>query len=188
MRREPNGRERLFVNGRPFRVIIGVLSDTHGNVPLMLAVADVAARICRADRLFHLGDDFSDAEVLRDAGYNVTAVPGLWCPEYHHPHVSKRIVEDIDGLTLVAVHAPKDLLPQDYEADLILTGHTHRAKIERVGKALHVNPGHLKINDRTGVPPSFAMVRIESHAIGASLHHVDGTTWKEIHVERIRHA
>ncbi|HOJ32580.1 MAG TPA: metallophosphoesterase family protein [Candidatus Hydrogenedentes bacterium] len=169
-------------------MIIGVMSDTHGNLPLMLSVADVAVRIYHADRFFHLGDDFSDAEVLRDAGYNVTAVPGLWCSEYYHPHIPKRIVEDIDGLTLVAVHAPKDLLPQDYEADLILTGHTHRAKIEWMGKALHVNPGHLKVNDRTGVPPSFAIVRIVPHEIGASLYDLDGTTWKEIHVERIRHA
>lgn len=169
-------------------MIIGVLSDTHGNLPLMLAVAEAAIKIFHAGRIFHLGDDHADAEVLRDAEYTVTAVPGLWCPEYHHPHIPKRLVEDFDGVTLVAVHAAKDLLPQDYDADLILTGHTHRATIERVGKALHVNPGHLKATDRTGVPPSFAIVRIEPHEIGASLHEVDGTTLKEIHLERIRHA
>ena len=57
------------------------MSDTHGNRSLMHAAAD-AMVMAGAARIFHLGDDYQDAEELALAGHDVTVVPGLWCPEY----------------------------------------------------------------------------------------------------------
>ncbi len=167
---------------------LGVLSDTHGNTALMVSAARQLTEDWGVDRIFHLGDDYSDAKELRLLGFNVTAVPGLWCPEYHHPFIPKRIVEDIDGLTLVAVHAEKDLLAQDWDADIVLTGHTHRASVEFTGKTLRVNPGHLKALKSRDTPAGFALVSIEPHELYAALIELDGNKRNELRVKRLRYA
>jgi len=78
-------------------VIIGVISDTHGNRTLMHAVADRIRATERADFIIHLGDNYSDAEELADAGHAVRMVPGLQCDAYHDHLVPIVIDEAFDG-------------------------------------------------------------------------------------------
>ncbi|MCP4641892.1 MAG: metallophosphoesterase family protein [bacterium] len=153
---------------------IGVLSDTHGNRDLMHRVADLMQREFGVRLFFHLGDDYADGEELATYDHSVRRVPGLWCPEYHDHRVPNCLVEQIEGITIAAVHADKDLRAVDRPAELILTGHTHEARIDRIGASLYVNPGHLKGGASRGEPPSFAVVRILPDRLHASIHETDG--------------
>ena len=165
-------------------MIIGVLSDTHGNRRLMHRVADLMAARFDVGLFFHLGDNYDDAEELAAYGHEVRRVPGLWCREYHDPKTPNRVDETIEGATCCAMHAEKDLRAVDRGADIVLLGHTHEARIEAIGPSLWVNPGHLKAKPDRGRPPSFATVTIEPGRLRAAIHETDGRVRMEQTVPR----
>ncbi len=158
-------------------MIIGVISDTHGNRKLMHQVADWMKSKHRVELIIHVGDDYPDAQELSMAGYNVRMVPGLWCDEYQDGRTPKRIVVPCDGITISAAHAEKDLGATELAASIVLTGHTHVAKIEKLGRSVHVNPGHLKHPklDR-GERPSYAIISTTPDNVGIAIHELDGRT------------
>jgi len=167
-------------------VILGVISDTHGNHAFMTRAADRLFDEIGAELLIHLGDDYADAELLRLSGRAVKAAPGLWCPEYRRAGIARRLDERIGGLHVVAAHADKDLHPTDVDADIVLTGHTHRAALQRVGHALHVNPGHLKAAVDRRQPATFASIAIEDDHVEARIHGLDGTVLQRLRIDRGR--
>jgi len=168
-------------------MILGVMSDTHGNRRLMHRVAtDLTARF-GAEILYHLGDDYEDALALEELGYAVRMVPGLWCPEYHDARVPNRRMDDVGGLTVACAHADKDLRHPERAAAVILTGHTHEAGLALLGRSLYVNPGHLKARVSRGEPASFAVVEIDASEIHAAIYQaVRGVVRDEITVDRAR--
>jgi len=151
-------------------MIAGVLSDSHGNLELMLAVADTMTAQHGAECIFHLGDDYADAVFLERNGYDVRKVPGLWCPEYRDSRIPKRLVEQIEGVTVACAHADKDLRAVERAADVVMTGHTHAPRIELLGKTLHVNPGHVKGLESRGHAASYAVLEIAERRVRAVLH------------------
>lgn len=165
---------------------IGVLSDTHGNQRLMVAAADRLVDEHKAELLIHLGDDYADGQALEWAGYPVRTVPGLWCPEYRDHRYPNRLDESFAGVRVVALHADKDIRGYDYEADVILTGHTHTPRVEFVEGVLHLNPGHLKAQRDRGANASFGKVEIHDDRILAAVYELGGATKKELVVERTR--
>ncbi len=62
-------------------MLVGVVSDTHGNREGMLLVAE-RLKSLGVGILLHLGDDYQDMATLSQAGLEVLGVPGLYCPEY----------------------------------------------------------------------------------------------------------
>ena len=85
------------------------MGDTHGNRRLMFRVAKLMAGRLGAEVIYHLGDDYEDAEALASAGHMVRMVPGLWCAAYGDGRVPKRLVDEADGVTVACAHAEKDL-------------------------------------------------------------------------------
>ena len=162
------------------RMILGAMSDTHGNRKLMHRVADEMRDRFRTDVIYHLGDDFRDGEELDFAGHRVRRVPGLWCPEYHQPRVLKRLLDEVDGLRVACVHAEKDLRAVDRAAEIVLFGHTHTAEIVKLGRTLYVNPGHLKAPVSRGERASFAIVEIGPEEVRAAIHEASGGIRREI--------
>lgn len=156
-------------------MIIGVLSDTHGNRKLMHAVADRMRDEHGAQLLLHLGDDYADAEELALSAFDVVAVPGLWCSEYQSTWVKNTRIEEIEGLTIAMAHADQDLRGKERRAAVWLTGHTHSAKIERRGKSVHFNPGHLKSHNSRGERASYGLIEITGEAVVFSILDFDGT-------------
>ena len=120
---------------------IGVMSDTHGNRKLMHRVADQMRQDAGVTLIIHLGDNFEDAEELRDYGHTVHMVPGLWCPEYRNNRVPKTTLDSFDGVSIACAHAEDDLQEKAQQADVVLVGHTHCGKIEQRGDVLWLNPG-----------------------------------------------
>ncbi|MCC6696409.1 MAG: YfcE family phosphodiesterase [Candidatus Hydrogenedentes bacterium] len=165
-------------------MIIGVMSDTHGNRRMMHEVADYLKTRHRAELIIHVGDDYADAAELAMAGHAVRMVPGLWCPEYGSGRVPKRIVETLGGITIAAAHAAKDLRAAELAASIVLTGHTHVATIERIGPSLHVNPGHLKSKFDRGQRPSYAIIEASDAAVTVSVHELSGDVRHRVTVNR----
>lgn len=165
-------------------MILGVMSDTHGNTPLMHRVADLMVRRLGAQVLFHLGDDYRDAEELLLAGNDVRRVPGLWCTEYQDSRIPKRILEQFGGVTVAAVHAEKDLTHIERAAGVILVGHTHEPSIAQLGVSLYVNPGHLKSPVNRGNPATFAVVDIGDGTVTAAFYAWEGIERKRVTIPR----
>ncbi len=151
-------------------MVLGVMSDTHGNSRLMREAADTMASRFHAETLFHLGDDYRDAEELISSGYAVRRVPGLWCPEYQDSRIPKRLIEAFDGVDVACAHVDKDLRHTERAAAVILTGHTHAAQIVLLGRSLYVNPGHLKSLVCRSQRASYAVVEITAQYVRAAIH------------------
>lgn len=165
-------------------MILGILSDTHGHRKQMHEVADRLVQDFGAEWIYHAGDDYSDAQELDFAGHKVRAVPGLWCPEYNGGRTPKRIMDAVDGITLAMAHAEKDLTAREHGATLIVTGHTHTARIERIGRHIYLNPGHMKGPHDRGEHASFAVVRLEESEVVLAIHELDGRVREIMQVPR----
>ena len=150
-------------------MLLGILSDTHGNVE---AIQDVAHRflVAKVHQVLHLGDDYLDLLFLEAANLKVVSVPGLYCPEYRDPTIPNRRIENLEGVKILMTHSPEvskfdqpgDLDPEGVSADvdIVLYGHTHIPRIQEKQGVLWVNPGHLKAHDRRGYPFSYAFMHL----------------------------
>ena len=148
-------------------MLLGILSDTHGNVE---AIQEVARRFLAAkvNQVLHLGDDYLDVLFLEAVKLKVLAVPGLYCPEYRDPAIPNRRIENLEGVKILMTHSPGaskfdqpgDLDPEGAPADIVLYGHTHIPSIQEKQGVLWVNPGHLRAHDRRGYPFSYALMHL----------------------------
>ena len=129
-------------------MLIGVMADTHDNLPKVAAAVDLfAARGAQA--ILHAGDfvaPFVLRLLLRPGvpligvfGNNDGETQGLRkaCAELHDaPHRF-----ELGGRTIVLAHDPAQLQEAvSAGADLLVHGHTHQADV-RLGSPLVVNPG-----------------------------------------------
>jgi uncharacterized protein len=165
-------------------MLVGVVSDTHGNREGMLLAA-ARLKSLGVGILLHLGDDYQDMATLSQAGLEVLGVPGLYCPEYRLPEVPNRRVVDLGGVKFLLTHTetrtgydgPHDPDPEMacYEVDAVLYGHTHVSNIEERQGIAWINPGHLRHRMDRGQPPSFAVLHIQAGELRAQVRQlVDG--------------
>jgi len=129
-------------------MLVGVISDTHDNLPKVGAAA-AAFRERGVEVILHAGDYVAPfaLKLLLKAGARVVGVFGnndgertglrKVCPDLHEP--PHRL--ELAGRTVVMVHDPQ-ALAQDVAdgADLLVCGHTHGTEV-RPGPPLLVNPG-----------------------------------------------
>ncbi len=150
-------------------MIVGVVSDTHGNREGMLLLVE-RLKSLGVQTLLHLGDDYQDLDTLAQAGLEVFGVPGLYCPEYRNPQILNRQVAELGGVKFLLTHTracssydgPEDLDPEMicYEVDAVLFGHTHVPALEEHQGVAWINPGHLRDRIDRGSPPTFAVLHI----------------------------
>jgi uncharacterized protein len=155
-------------------MILGVMSDTHGNRRLMHKVAGLMTQDHDAEVILHIGDNYDDAEELGSSGLNVRMVPGLYCDVYHDGRVSNWHHETFDGVSVAFTHADQDLRAVDQAADVVITGHTHVASIERIGRSVYLNPGHLKGPKDRGERASFAIIETRPREVRIAVHEASG--------------
>ena len=161
-------------------MLLGVLSDSHGNVEALQKVAYYFTEAC-VDLVLHLGDDYLDILFLEAADLKVLAVPGLYCPEYRDPTIPNRRIENLAGVKIMMTHSPEvskfdlpgDLAPENPQVDLFLYGHTHIPDIQEKDGVLWVNPGHLKAHDRRGHPLSYALISLTPPLIDVKILSLD---------------
>lgn len=170
---------KLALKGEINIMKIGVISDTHG---IVSAWDKAMALFDGVDIILHAGDVlYHPPRVGCTAKYdipelvermNASSVPiviarGNCDSEVYEellkfPVLSPYAFVDLDGLRIIVEHGhnlSKDkmsALAEKYHADVFVTGHTHIPVIERIGSAVHLNPGspsHPKLEiDGVSVP------------------------------------
>jgi uncharacterized protein len=146
---------------------IGIISDTHG-----LLRPEVFDRFAGVEHILHAGD-IGGLDLLAEleAIAPVTAVWGNtdgWDVRGRVPEVAR---VELAGRSVVVVHGQQFGSPNPAAvaaaypgADLVVFGHSHVAVVERVGRALAVNPGSAG-PARFRTTPSLALGEITSDGI-----------------------
>lgn len=142
--------------------LIGLISDTHG-----LVRPDVHDALAGVELILHAGDVGGD-EVLDELETiaPVLAVKGNTDPP-GHPRLAASIDRDVDGVSIHVSHGhevgsptPQKLFEQ-YAADVVIYGHTHRQLVTKAGRRWAVNPGAAGAR-RFDLMPSVARMTIEN--------------------------
>lgn len=134
---------------------IDVVSDTHGYLS-----PELLAELEGADLIVHAGDITSemDWEELRCIA-PIKAVLGNNDWHYDYGAEVRRLNRfECEGLDFAVAHYREDLPVGT--VDVAICGHTHRAKVERVGRTTVVNPGSASY-PRGGMGASIARLVVD---------------------------
>jgi putative phosphoesterase len=155
------------------------VSDTHSTEDPNLPAA-IRSAIGSADRLLHTGD-FTTATVLdafAELSTPLTAVSGNRDTHAVLDRLPKTTTTEWAGHRVLLAHGHEhdetalSLLARQEEADVIVTGHTHRPVIDTIGECLHINPGSYA--DPRRYRPAYATLEETASGIRASLRNPDG--------------
>jgi putative phosphoesterase len=129
-------------------MLVGVISDSHDNMPKLRAAVELL-RERGVEHLIHAGDWVAPfaVKVLVEAGIPFTGVFGnndgektgigrMTADVHEAPHFF-----DLDGRRIVLAHDPTEV-PDEMrgQADVVIFGHTHLILVEK-GPPLVLNPG-----------------------------------------------
>jgi putative phosphoesterase len=155
-------------------LIVGLISDTHG-----LLRPEVFAAFEGVEMILHAGDVGGD-DVLDELAViaPVHAVAGNTDPPGNH-----RTPESIDiviaGISVHVSHGHELRAPtlarlsSAYAADVVVYGHTHRQRIDRVGDRWIVNPGAAG-QRRFDLRPSVARMTVVGGKVSIELVELEG--------------
>lgn len=127
---------------------IGLISDTHDNMTAIKKAVKFFNEQ-NVDSVIHAGDiiapfaadEFNklNSNFIGVFGNNDGEVQGL--TNVLKGRIHKPPKETIlDGKKIIIVHDIK-MLPKNMDADIVVYGHLHKQKIEKIGNALYINPG-----------------------------------------------
>jgi len=140
---------------------VGLISDTHGYLR-----PEVFERLARVDRILHAGD-VGGPEILSDLSVlaPVVAVWGNTDGWDLRDVVSEHVQAEIGGLRFAVAHghrasAFEKLAEQFPLADVIVHGHSHVPRCDRVAGVWLVNPGSAGPGGE-GWAPSVAIATID---------------------------
>ena len=123
----------------PVTIRVGVISDTHG-----LLRPEALQALRGADQLIHAGD-IGSMQVLQalEQIAPVTAVRGNNDRGPWAASLPADVRFEVAGLNIHVLHDLKalNLEPATAGIQVIVSGHSHIPKVERVGGVLFVNPG-----------------------------------------------
>jgi hypothetical protein len=137
-------------------MLIGIISDTHGLLPV--PVLDAFAGV---SHILHAGDvgDSSVIERLETIA-PVTAVRGNTDRGELKQRLADSELVELAGHGVLLAHSRGMLadlgLPEG--VDVVVTGHTHRASVEHRAGVLYLNPGSAGAPGRDGRGPSVAVL------------------------------
>jgi predicted phosphodiesterase len=153
---------------------IGVVSDTHRNTGLLVDVADWLIANHGIESLYHLGDDYADAQALDDKGIEIVQVPGIYHPGYHNGTIPRKVWKTPLELRILLVHArERDMNDEDaVSADVVLYGHTHACELRLDEGRLYMNPGHLKGEMDKHMPASFGVLEVREDAVVGEIYNL----------------
>lgn len=141
---------------------IGVISDTHG-----LLRPEALEAMAGVEHIIHAGDIGNPDIVPRLTEIApVTAIRGNVDRQAWARELQPWEVVQLAGRTIYAIHNLGDLNldPAAAEIAMVVSGHSHRPKIETVDGVLHLNPGSAGPR-RFRLPVTLALVNISAEAI-----------------------
>ncbi|MCK1715046.1 metallophosphoesterase family protein [Bradyrhizobium sp. 143] len=145
---------------------IGIISDTHG-----LLRPEAERRLAGVDHIVHAGDIGRPevVEALRKVA-PVTAIrgnvdTGEWAREYPDPKLVS-----LAGRSIHILHDLKTLdIDPDTGVDMIVSGHSHVPKIQKIGGVLYLNPGSAGPR-RFKLPITLAIVEVTPESLRPEIH------------------
>ena len=150
---------------------VGLISDTHG-----LLRPEVLDFLRGSDHIVHAGDICEPGvlEALRGLA-PVTAVRG----NNDHGTWAERLNEtellQIGAIRLYAIHdlAELDIEPQAAGVRVVVSGHSHRPRVEERSGVLYVNPGSAGPR-RFRLPIALGELIVDGAVVSARIHELDG--------------
>jgi putative phosphoesterase len=148
------------------RTTLGVISDTHG-----LLRPEAIAALAGSDRIVHCGDIGAPEVIAGLRGIApVVAIRGnvdrgAWARRFP----TARVVETA-GVRLYVLHdlAELDFDPAAAGFQVVLSGHSHRPRVERRSGVLFVNPGSAGPR-RFRLPVAVARLEVASGRVDATI-------------------
>ena len=141
---------------------IGIISDTHG----LLRPAAIM-QLAAADHIIHAGDIGAPEviERLRRIAPTTAVKGNIDAGEWAKDYPDTKVVV-LGGRTFYVLHNLKELKldPSVSGFDVVVSGHSHRPKIERRNGILYVNPGSAGPR-RFKLPIAVAMVTLSNLAV-----------------------
>lgn len=148
------------------RIILGVISDTHG-----LLRPEVIETLRGSDRILHAGD-VGAPEILEALATiaPVTAVRGNVDTDAWASALSQTAVVEAGGLLIYMLHdiGQLDLKPAAAGFRVVVYGHSHQLKIEEKNGVLYFNPGSAGPR-RFNLPVSVGRLMIQAGTVRAEL-------------------
>jgi uncharacterized protein len=150
-------------------VRIGIISDTHG-----LLRPEATERLAGVHYIIHAGD-IGRPEVISELRKIAPIMAirgnidrGEWAAEYPDTAVVK-----LGGRSIYVLHNLKelDLDPAAAGIDVVVSGHSHRPKIETVRGVLYLNPGSAGPR-RFTLPIALATLELTGDALRPCIHEV----------------
>ena len=146
--------------------MLGVISDTHG-----LLRPEARDALAGVDRILHAGD-VGAQEVLEQLARiaPVTAIRGnVDCDPWACELPETEVVE-IEGAFIYMLHdlAELDLKPAAADMRVVVSGHSHRPRMEEKNGVLYFNPGSAGPR-RFHLPVSVGKLRIHGGEIAGQL-------------------
>jgi putative phosphoesterase len=148
-------------------VKIGVISDTHG-----LLRPEAEQRLAGVEHIIHAGD-IGRPEIIASLGRiaPVTAIRGNvdtadWAARY-----PATTTFELGGRSIHVVHDVHDLAldPRASGIDIIMSGHSHKPRIETVDGVLYLNPGSAGPR-RFSLPVTLAIMELDGSGIRPVIH------------------
>ncbi len=138
--------------------LIGVISDTHGHLPLAVAKA-----FKTVDLIIHAGD-IGDETVLAELEKiaPILAVRGNMDFGNWASQLPATEIIEIGQITLAVTHIASRLNEQPQKGGIkaVISGHTHRPDVFEKNGITYVNPGSASY-PKFGQPGSAAIIRIK---------------------------
>ena len=157
-------------------MMIGIISDTHG-----LLRPEACERLAGVDHIIHAGDigrpeviaglrALAPTTAIRGNIDRVDTDKGRWARGY--PRTARLT---LGGRSIHVLHDLNDLDldPAAAGIDVVVSGHSHRPKIETVGGVLYLNPGSAGPR-RFTLPIALATLELAGDALRPCLHHLGG--------------
>lgn len=172
-----------------------VVSDSHGEMDNITNLSKTVKEE-GVSKVIHLGDDYDDTQLLIAEGVDIERIPGVFSAYYTEKDIPNRKIIEIEGWKLLLTHTkekhendlPDDISPENQikngSVDIVLYGHTHIPAIGIEGNIYLINPGHLKLDDKRGYEPSYAVLEINKDTINVSIKRLNS---KEIVMKEVIH-
>ncbi len=151
-------------------MIIGVVSDTHGEISNLRMAFRRAVQESGAEVFIHLGDDYDDMKAVEAGNTEIIRVPGIFSDYYSRDEVENRVIRELGEWRFLLSHTSdadsKDLegdmdprkIAESNRVDVLLHGHTHIPEIALEKGYIRINPGNLRDKDKKGYPPTFCII------------------------------
>ena len=146
--------------------LIGVISDTHGQLPRSVNTAFKGV-----DLIIHAGDvgDPSILKALEQIAPTIAVRGNMDMGNWAHQLPQKKIIR-IDETLLYVIHDiyKFESNPESAACHAVIYGHTHRPQVQKKQGLLYLNPGSAN-QPRYGYPRSVALLQIKANSIDTRL-------------------